>query len=142
MSEQPQYDGYLETGNSRTTPNQPNGVSEADKQKNEGWGHRSEMSREQEIPDKKGASSRYNERINGKAHENIERENKKCRRGDPNDGWKDRETHEKKYDSKREKFADKFGEHVSDEMKAKLAAKRRQERIEGLNEEAEEILND
>lgn len=57
---------------------------------------------------------------------------------DPNKGYLDAETHEPKYESKQEEYADKFGHLVSEEMKAKL----RQKRMDKTMSEAQELLEE
>lgn len=51
----------------------PNGVSEAQEEKNEGWGHRSQIARNQAQKAKeKSVTAEVREKRHGKAHRNVE----------------------------------------------------------------------
>jgi hypothetical protein len=75
MSDYPDYQSSLERGGNRTTGNQPQGVSQSDKEKNEGWSHRRSMCFGDDI--QRGASTEYNERMHGEVHYRIEEEEDK-----------------------------------------------------------------
>jgi hypothetical protein len=70
MAERPDYNPAYERGGVATDGNQPNGVSEADKEKNDGWSHRRNCSFGDDI--QRGVTREVNERRHGKAHYHIE----------------------------------------------------------------------
>lgn len=76
MSEMPDYDSSAERPKGQQSSVEmgaEHGVSEADKEANKGWAHRSQIARGSHEKDKQGAiSATVNERRQGKAHRQIE----------------------------------------------------------------------
>lgn len=117
-------------------------VSEAQQAKNDGWGHRTEVAENALSKERQaGVSKRVRDRQMGEALDKRQREALFGYRGfqrheheDDND-----QDHDWDVDPKdtKEKYSDKYGDMVSEEMKSKL----RQKRIEAMKEQASDALD-
>jgi hypothetical protein len=117
------FNPHLESGSSHST-DQPEGVSEAQSAKNEGWGHRTQIARNQHAEHKQESISKvYEERIDGELVTLSQLQREESPEQHPKDG----ETQESDYKfgrplSDKEQAALKYGEHWPESKKREFLA--------------------